>query len=104
MDEQKNEKDLTTAKDGEKKESGVGSSSLGSRRSNGGEVKTVANIGTASLDSSSSSSSSSLDSFKLGCVDALSAAASKLPPPPPVKDNVDNLLAATSSYHDSNDE
>eukprot|EP00957_Ditylum_brightwellii_P017765 1337966-Ditylum_brightwellii.AAC.1 len=36
MDEQKNEEDLTTAEDDEKLESSVGSSRLGSRRSNGG--------------------------------------------------------------------
>jgi hypothetical protein len=103
MDEQNNEEDLTTAEDGEKLESCVGSSSLGSRKSNGGGVKTVAEIGTTSVDSSSSSSSS-VDSFELGRADALSAAALKLPPPPPVEDNVEDLFAATSSYHDNNDE
>jgi len=102
MDEQKNEEDSNTAEDGEKLESSVGSSSLGSRRSNGGGAGTVADIGTASL--ASSSSSSSVDSFKLGRADDLSAAASKLPPPPPVEDNVEDLLAATSSYHDDDDD
>eukprot|EP00957_Ditylum_brightwellii_P175466 13358674-Ditylum_brightwellii.AAC.1 len=63
----------------------------------------MADIGTASLDSSSSSSSS-VDSFELGRTNALSATALKLLPPPPVKDNEEDLLAATSSYHDNNDE
>eukprot|EP00957_Ditylum_brightwellii_P209571 15362304-Ditylum_brightwellii.AAC.1 len=80
IDEQKNEEDLTTAEDGEKLESGDGSSSLGSGRNNGGGVKTVADIGTASLNSSSSSSSS-VDSFELGRADTLSAGALKLLPP-----------------------
>eukprot|EP00957_Ditylum_brightwellii_P092048 7007078-Ditylum_brightwellii.AAC.1 len=103
MDEQNNKEDLTTTEGGEKLESSVGNSNLGSRRSNSGGVGTVADIGTSSL-ASSSSSSSSVDSFESGCKDTVSAAALKLLPPLPVEDNMEDLLATTSSYHDGNDD
>eukprot|EP00957_Ditylum_brightwellii_P150438 11455160-Ditylum_brightwellii.AAC.1 len=92
----KDNADSTTAEDEENLKPSVGSLILGSRRSNGGGVGAVADIGIASLASSSSSSRR--------CVFTLSTTATKLLLPPPVIDNTEDFLAATSSYHDNNND